>query len=80
MGETAQTMLTIRNATPPMLKTWQDFGVSTANSAASLDKLLHPHWYDRALGWGVNGAILYREIHPEVSIPQSIIQFKSSRP
>ena len=80
LGETAQTMRTIRDATPATVKTWQNIGTNVAGATASVDKLLHPHWWDRVLGYGLNGALLFGQLHPASSVPVQIIQYKSSRP
>lgn len=68
LGETAQTMRTVRDAAPLFVAQGQkitaDFGGITAN----INRLTKPHWYDRLLGYGLNGAILFRELHPATSL------------
>lgn len=36
---------------------------STENITANIDRLTKPKWYDRLIGWGVNGSMIYFNIN-----------------
>jgi len=64
---------------PAYLKTWQDIGVQTDGFVANMNRLTHPHWYDRLIGYGLNGVIIYRSLNP-VGAAVTGAQILSSRP
>jgi hypothetical protein len=64
---------------PNYLKTWQDIGVQTDGFVANMNRLTHPHWYDRLIGYAVNGALIYRNLNP-VGAAITGAQILSSRP
>ena len=45
---------------------------------ANIDRLTKPKWYDRLLGYGLNGAILYRNLNPVTSLTVTGAQVVSS--
>jgi hypothetical protein len=63
-GMTQQT----RAALPPMLHTWNQIGLDVSATAQNINRLTKPHWYDRLIGYGLNGAILYRNLNPVTSL------------
>jgi hypothetical protein len=74
-GETAQTMRDFRNAVPSFIRQGQAIttNVNTATTefsgvAANLNRLTKPKWYDRLLGYGLNGIIIYRDLNPINSV------------
>jgi hypothetical protein len=74
-GETAQTMRDFRNAVPSFITQGQAItaNVNTATTefsgvAANLNRLTKPKWYDRLLGYGLNGIIMYRDLNPINSV------------
>jgi hypothetical protein len=64
---------------PSYLKTWQDIGVQTDGFAANMNRLTHPHWYDRLIGYTLNGALIYRSLNPAGAVVTGA-QILSSRP
>ncbi len=57
-----------RVALPPMLHTWNQIGLDVSATAQNINRLTKPHWYDRLIGYGLNGAILYRNLNPVTSL------------
>jgi hypothetical protein len=70
----------VRNAVPQMLATWNQIGVGVAGTAANLDRLTKPHWYDRLIGYGLNGVVIYRNLNPATNVMVKGAQFLSGRP
>ena len=75
MGEWAQLSRDAQRALPGFL----DQGKSIAgnvdlatlrfsNVADNVDRLTKPKWYDRVLGYTLNGAILYRNLNPATNL------------
>jgi len=64
---------------PSYLRTWQDIGVQTDSFAANLNRLTRPRWYDRLIGYGLNGVVIYRSLNP---VGAAVVgsQILSSRP
>jgi ABC-type transporter Mla subunit MlaD len=84
-GETAQTMRDFRNAVPNFLAQGQRItaNVNTATSefsgvATNLNRLTKPKWYDRLLGYGLNGVVIYRDLNPVTSLTLKGAQFLTS--
>lgn len=53
---------------------------SFANTAENIDRLTKPHWYDRLLGYGLNGALLYRQFNPAQQVVQGVTTYMSAKP
>ena len=64
---------------PAYLKTWQDIGVQTDSFAVNTNRLTRPRWYDRLIGYGLNGVVIYRSLNP-VGAAVNGAQFLSGRP
>ena len=64
---------------PAYLKTWQDIGVQTDAFAANMNRLTRPRWYDRLIGYGLNGVVIYRSLNP-VGAAVTGAQILSSHP
>jgi len=64
---------------PAYLKTWQDIGVQADAFAANMNRLTRPRWYDRLIGYGLNGVVIYRSLNP-VGAAVTGAQILSSRP
>ena len=64
---------------PAYLKTWQDIGVQTDGFIANMNRLTKPRWYDRLIGYTLNGAVIYRTMNP-VGAAVTGVQIVSSRP
>jgi hypothetical protein len=86
-GETAQTMRDFRNAVPSFLTQGQAItaNVNTATLefsgvATNLNRLTKPKWYDRLLGYGLNGVVIYRNLNPITNLTVKGAQILTSRP
>ena len=84
-GETAQTMRDFRNAVPSFITQGQRISanVDTATLqfsgvASNLNRLTKPKWYDRLLGYGLNGVVIYRDLNPVTSLTVKGMQFLTS--
>ena len=64
---------------PAYLKTWQDIGVQTDGFVANMNRLTRPRWYDRLIGYTLNGVVIYRSLNP-VGAAVTGAQILSSRP
>ncbi len=76
----AQTSLEIRGAVPQSVRTWNAIGGNVAAITGNVDRLTKPHWYDRLLGYGLNGVILYRNLNPASNLTVKGAQALASRP
>jgi hypothetical protein len=70
----------IRGAVPGTLKTWNGIGGNVQAITGNVDRLTKPHWYDRLLGYGLNGVILYRNLNPVTNLTMKGAQIISGRP
>jgi len=70
----------VRRAVPQTLSTWNQIGVGVAATASNLDRLTKPHWYDRLIGYGLNGVLIYRNLNPVTSLTVAGAQLLSGRP
>ena len=70
----------VRGALPQMLATWNRIGAGVAGTATNLDRLTKPHWYDRLIGYGLNGVVIYRNLNPATNLTVRGAQLISSRP
>ena len=69
-----------RHALPKMLLTWQQIGADVSGTAGNLNRLTKPHWYDRLLGYGLNAAVIYRNLNPITSLTVTGAQILSAHP
>jgi predicted phage tail protein len=81
-GETAQTMRDFRTAVPSLIAQGNtiaaNVNVATAefsSVATNLNRLTKPKWYDRLLGYGLNGVVIYRDLNPVTSVTLKGMQF-----
>jgi len=86
-GETAQTMRDVRGAVPGFLTQTQTIAgnvqtatLSFSGVAENLNRLTKPKWYDRLIGYGLNGVIIYRNLNPVTSLTIQGAQLLTSRP
>lgn len=79
-GNFGQASEDFRGALPAMLSTWNHIGTDVAGTAGNIDRLTKPHWYDRLLGYGLNGVILYRDLNPITNLTMKVAQALSGRP
>ena len=85
-GETAQTMRDFRNAVPGFLSQGQAIA-SNASAATerfsgvadNLNRITKPKWYDRLLGYALNGIVIYRNLNPATNLTVKGAQVLSSR-
>jgi len=69
-----------RNSLPRTLKTWDGIGGNVAAVTGNIDRLTKPHWYDRLLGYGLNGIVMYRNLNPITNLTVKGAQALSARP
>lgn len=67
-------------AVPVWTKNTTDITTSFANTSKNIDRLTTPKWYDRVLGYALNGAILYRQFNPATNVVTTVVQATSGRP
>lgn len=79
-GETATAMRDIRRATPEFIRTAQQFGHDSSSVAANLNRLTKPRWYDRLLGYTLNGVVIWRNLNPATNIAVKSTEAISSKP
>jgi hypothetical protein len=84
-GETAETMRDFRFAVPSFIAQGNTIAanVNVATSqfssvATNLNRLTKPKWYDRLLGYGLNGVLIYRDLNPVTSLTVKGLQFLTS--
>ena len=84
-GETAQTMRSIRDSVPNFIAQGNAIAgnVNTATVefsgvAANLNRLTKPKWYDRLLGYGLNGLVMYRSLNPATNVTITGTRFLTS--
>jgi hypothetical protein len=86
-GETAQAMRDFRNAVPSFISQGNtiaaNVNIATAQFsgvATNLNRLTKPKWYDRLLGYGLNGVVIYRSLNPATAVTVQAARLISSRP
>ena len=76
-GEASQDF---RGSLPRMLATWDQVGSNISGTAANVERLTKPHWYDRLIGYGLNGILIYRNLNPATNLTTTGAQAIASRP
>jgi hypothetical protein len=76
-GEASQD---VRGALPKMLLTFNQIGVSVSGTAGNVERLTKPHWYDRLIGYALNGIVIYRNLNPVTNLTMKGMQTLSARP
>jgi hypothetical protein len=69
----------VRGTLPKMLLTWNQIGADVSGTAGNINKITKPHWYDRLMGYALNGAVLYRNLNPITSLTVTGAQILSGR-
>jgi hypothetical protein len=84
-GETAETMRDFRSAVPSFIAQGQRISANVdaatlqfSGVASNLNRLTKPKWYDRLLGYGLNGVVIYRDLNPVTSLTVKGIQYLTS--
>jgi hypothetical protein len=70
----------VRTALPGAITTWQGIGTNVDGITANINRLTKPHCYDRVLGYGLNGVVIYRNLNPATNLTVKGVQLVSSRP
>ena len=70
----------VRAALPAAITTWQGIGTNVGGITANINQLTKPRWYDRLLGYGLNGVVIYRNLNPATNLIVKGAQIVSSRP
>ena len=70
----------VRTALPTAITTWQGIGTNVGGIAANVNQLTKPRWYDRLLGYGLTGVVIYRNLNPATNLTVKGAQIISSRP
>jgi mRNA-degrading endonuclease toxin of MazEF toxin-antitoxin module len=70
----------VRAALPAAITTWQAIGTNVGGITANVNRLTKPRWYDRLLGYGLNGVVIYRNLNPATNLTVKGAQIVSSRP
>lgn len=60
----AEAASAVEKATPVILDATSRFTKDSAEVASNINHLTKPKWYDRLIGYGLNGIIIYRNLHP----------------
>jgi hypothetical protein len=47
---------------------------------ANVNQLTKPRWYDRLLGYGLNGIVVYRNLNPATNLTVKGVQIASASP
>jgi hypothetical protein len=79
-GDFSAMSVDFRRDWPGYLHTWDGIGRNVEETTASIDKLTKPHWYDRVIGYGLNAAVIYRNLNPVTSLAVTGAQIVSGRP
>jgi hypothetical protein len=69
----------VSTALPGAIATWQSIGSNANGIATNVNQLTKPRWYDRLIGYGLNGVVIYRNLNP-ASLTVKGAQMLSSRP
>ena len=56
--------LDVKNALPQSIAIWQGIGTNVGGITGNIKRLTTPHWYDRALGYGLSFGSFYRDLNP----------------
>ena len=75
-----QMSLAFRTALPGAITTWQGIAHNVDGITANINRLTKPRWYDRLLGYGLNGVVIYRSLNPATSVPVAAAKIISSHP
>jgi hypothetical protein len=74
-GKDISTTMKVFSDGYPHMQDQFDLTVSNfASITTHINKLTTPHWYDRVLGYALNGALLYRNLNPVTNITLTGVQ------
>jgi hypothetical protein len=69
-----------RVALPGFVKNADSLVADSAATAANIKRLTTPKWYDRLIGYGLNGVLIYRNLNPVTNLTVTGATILSSRP
>jgi len=75
-----QASTTLDSALPGFVKNADSLVADSAATANNLNRLTKPKWYDRLIGYGLNGVVIYRNLNPVTSLTIAGAQILSARP
>jgi hypothetical protein len=70
----------LKAALPTAITTWHSIGSIVAGIIADVNQLKKQRRYDRLLGYGLNGVVIYRNLNPATNRTVKGAQVVSSRP
>lgn len=70
----------VRTALPGAITTWQGIGTNVDGITGNINRLTKARWYDRLLGYGLNGVVIYRNLNPATNLTIKGAQIVSSHP
>ena len=75
-----QASTTFNSALPGFVKNADSLVADSAATANNIKRLTTPKWYDRLIGYGLNGVVIYRNLNPVTSLAIKGAQVLSARP
>jgi ABC-type transporter Mla subunit MlaD len=75
-----QASTTFNDAFPRILGSADSLVADSAATAANIKRLTTPKWYDRLIGYGLNGVVMYRNLNPVTNLTIRGAQMLASRP
>jgi ABC-type transporter Mla subunit MlaD len=75
-----QASTTFDHAFPRILGSADSLVADSAATAANIKRLTTPRWYDRLIGYGLNGVVIYRNLNPVTNLTTRGAQILASRP
>ena len=75
-----QASTTFNSALPGFVRNADSLVADSAATANNIKRLTTPKWYDRLIGYGLNGVVIYRNLNPVTSLAITGTQFLSARP
>jgi DNA anti-recombination protein RmuC len=75
-----QASTTFNSALPGFVRNADSLAADSAATANNLNRLTKPKWYDRLIGYGLNGVVIYRNLNPVTSLAITGAQVLSARP
>jgi hypothetical protein len=63
-----QMSVEVKAALPGAIKTRQSIGTNVDGITLNINRLTMPRWYDRLLGYGLNGVVIYRNLNAATNL------------
>lgn len=74
-----QMAFTVNAAMPQFVANANSLVADSAATAGNLNRLTKPKWYDRLIGYGLNAAVIYRNLNPVTNVTVKAAQILTSR-